>query len=216
LRHQDNHEQAVSKMITLYGTPTTRTRRNLWLLEELGVAYQLERVAPREPSSQTPAYRALNPMSKVPTLVDGDFTLTESMAINLYLARRHGAGTWWPATIEGEARLLKWTFFAATELDPHFFTMIFERLLKAEGQRIPGATEQAEQMIARALRMLEDHLSTSEFLLGDSFTLSDLNVSGTCTMGRRVSFDFSPYPQVSEWLGRCWARPAFARVDALT
>lgn len=203
-------------MITLHGTPTTRTRRCLWLLEELALSYRLERVAPRDPSSQTAAYKALNPMSKVPTLVDGDLTLTESMAINLYLARRYGADSWWPTTIEGEARLLQWTFFAATELDPLFFTMIFERLLKSDTQRIVGVAEQAGQMIDRPLRMLDAHLANRSCLLGDTFTLADLNVAGTCTMGRRVDFDFSIYPRVSDWLRRCWSRPAFVKVDALT
>jgi glutathione S-transferase len=203
-------------MITLHGTPTTRTRRCLWLLEELGIAYQMEKVVPRDPSSQTPAYRSLNPMSKVPTLVDGDLVLTESMAINCYLARRYGAQTWWPSTIESEARLLQWTFFAATELDPHFFTMIFERLLKPEANRLAGAAEQAMQMIARPLAMLDAHLSNRHYLSGDEFSLADLNVSGTCTMGRRVDFDFSVYTNVNAWLGRCWSRPAFLKVDALS
>jgi glutathione S-transferase len=203
--------QEIPAMITLYGTPTTRTRRCLWLLEELGLTYQMERVVPREASSQTPAYRALNPMSKVPTLVDGDLILTESMAINCY-----GAQRWWPATIEAEAKLLQWTFFAATELDPQFFTMIFERLLKPEASRIAGAAEQAMQMSARPLAVLDAHLSSRNFLAGDEFSLADLNVSGTCTMGRRLDFDFSVHTNVNAWLGRCWSRPAFRRVDELS
>ena len=202
-------------MITLYGTPMSRARRNLWLLEELGLEYSFVRVMPRDPSSQTPEYKALNPLSKVPTLVDGDLTLTESMAINLYLARRYGK-SWWPSSVEDEARLLQWTFFGATEVDPLFFVLIFERLLKPEDKRIEAAAEQAVQMLARPLTLLNNRLADRDYILGKEFTLSDLHVSSVCTMGRRINFDYSPYPHLQAWLQHCWSRPAFKKVDALT
>jgi glutathione S-transferase len=202
-------------MIKLYGTPLSRARRNLWLLEELGLEYSLVRVAPRDLSSQTPEYKALNPMSKVPTLVDGDLTLTESLAINLYLARRYGK-SWWPQSVEDEARLLQWTFFGATELDPLFFILILERLLKPEDKRIEAAAEQAEQMLARPLTLLNKQLADRDYIHGKEFTLSDLNVSAICTMGRRVNFDYSLYPHMHAWLQRCWSRPAFKKADTMT
>jgi glutathione S-transferase len=204
-----------ANMITLYGTPATRTRRNLWLLEELGIPYSFVRVAPREETSRSSEYRAMNPMGKVPTLVDGELTLTESLAINLYLARRYGKH-WWPAEITDEARLLQWTFFAATELDPLFFTLIYERLLKPEGARIEAAAEQAMQMLARPFAVLDAGLADSAFLAGREFSLADLNVAAVCTMGRRVGFDFDAYPHARSWLDRCWARPAFAKIDTMS
>lgn len=201
--------------ITLYGTPATRTRRNLWLLEELGIPYSFVRVTPREESSRSPEYRAMNPMGKVPTLVDGELTLTESLAINFYLARRYGKH-WWPAEITDEARMLQWTFFAATELDPLFFTLLYERLLKPEPDRIEAAAEQAMQMLARPFAVLDARLADRQFLVGPEFSLADLNVSAVCTMGRRVGFDFDAHPQARSWLDRCWARPAFRKVDTMS
>lgn len=201
--------------ITLYGTPTTRTRRNLWFLEELGLPYSFVRVGPREESARTPEYRALNPMGKVPTLVDGDITVTDSLAINLHLARRYGKN-WWPVDSAAEAALLQWTFFGATELDPLFFTVIHERLLKPEAARIEAAAEQAVQMLARPFGVLEARLADRAFLTGAEFSLADLNVAAVCTMGRRIGFAFDAYPHARSWLDRCWSRPAFRKVDAMS
>lgn len=203
-------------MITLYGTPATRTRRVLWLLEELGLAYTLERVVPREASSQSPAYLALNPMGKVPTLVDGNLTLSESLAINLYLARKYGKSDWWPNAIENEARLWQWTLFAATELDPLLFRVILETLIKPEAERNIPAAHQALDALKRPFTMLESHLSDKNYLCGDVFTLADLNVAATCTMARIIAFDFAAFPSVANWLKHCWSRQAFLKVDSMS
>ena len=200
-------------MITLYGTANTRTRRNLWLLEELAIPFELVTVKPRDESSRRPEYLAINPMGKVPTLVDDGLVITESMAINFYLARKYGR-QWWPDSEAGEATLFQWTFFAATELDPLFFIVILERMIKPAGEGNEAAAEQAQRMLERPMTVMDAKLKRTDYLLGASFTLADLNVAGVCMMGRRFEYDFSAFPNVHEWLNRCWNRPAFKRADA--
>ena len=201
-------------MITLYGVANTRTRRNLWFLEELAIPYELFVVKPRDESSQRAEYRAINPMGKVPTLVDDGLVVTESMAINFYLARKYGQN-WWPDATAAEAALFQWTFFSATEIDPLFFTIIYETLIKPADSRINAAADQALRMLERPMAYLDSTLESNDYLLGQAFTLADLNVAGVCTMGRRIDFDFSRYARVSTWLERCWDRPAFKRADAM-
>ena len=89
-------------MLTLYGVPASQASRCMWALEELGVNYQLELVRPYE-ETNTPELKTLNPNGKIPVLVDGDLTLWESLAINLYLAQRYGSPLW-PARVNSTER----------------------------------------------------------------------------------------------------------------
>lgn len=199
-------------MIRLYGVPMSRASRCLWLLEELGVPYE------NVPTSfagdaQKPDYLKLNPNGKVPTLVDDDGTVVwESLAINLYLARKHDRGLW-PKTQAGEAHALQWSFWAMTEVEPCAVPIIMNRAFLPEGQRDPKAADAAEQALQKPLRVLDGALAGKDWLLEDRFTVADLNVHSVLavatTFGR---CDVSSHRHVSGWLARCGERPALRRV----
>src|SRR5262249_18009184 len=106
------------------------------MLEECGVAYEHVRIPFADLSGA--AYAGLNPNARVPTLIDGDLVLWESLAINLYLAQRYG-GSLWPAGEPARAHTLQWTMFAVTELEPYIETMLRNRVL------LPPAERSAEQ-----------------------------------------------------------------------
>src|ERR1700722_3205054 len=101
----------------IYGFPPTRYLRVLWMLRELGVDFEFVHVSLLDGANRRPEFLALNPAGKLPVLVDGDFVLTESVAIVLYLAEKYGDRGLLPATSQGRAQVNKWLLFTATELE---------------------------------------------------------------------------------------------------
>ena len=105
-------------MTTLYGTSQSRAPRSLWALEELGVKY--DHVPTGVPETRTPEHLKRNPNGHIPVLEDGGQHFWESMAINLYLAEKYGKAPFWPASVVDRGHAYQWSFWAMTELEPHF------------------------------------------------------------------------------------------------
>jgi len=199
-------------MIKLYGITGSRALRCIWALEELGVEYELVRTH-FIGDSKKPEYLAINPNGRIPALVDGSLTLFESMAINLYLAKKYG-GKLWPVEEDRQALALQWSFWGMTELEPHLIAILLNRMMLPEAQRKPEAAETAETALDRPLRVLDQALGDRSCLLGDEFTIADLNVASVLSMAGMVGFDLSRYPRVDAWLTRCVARPSMERARA--
>ena len=195
----------------LYGTTQSRALRSIWALEEVGAEYEL---VPTHfmGDSKKPEYLAINPNGRVPTLVDGDLTLYESMAINLYLARRYG-GDLWPASENDRALAVQWSFWGITEIEPHLIAILINRIMLPEDQRDGAAADKAEQGIARPLDVLEPHLANRKHILGDVFTIADLNVASILAMAGMVSLDLAGWPTVQAWLQSCTSRPSMAQAQ---
>jgi glutathione S-transferase len=221
-------------MLRLYGTPQTRTFRPLWLLEELGVPYELVKTDFADGSTRTPEFLRLNPNGHVPVLVDGELMLSESMAINLYLAEEYGQGTLWPASAADRARAVQWSFWVMTECEQHLFALLFrtggpqferwrEWSESAEFRAThPGApsftretaeaaARQAEAALVPPLRVLDAQLAGRDWLLGGSFGIADLNVASVWVAARLARHDLSAWPNADAWLARCTSRPAVVR-----
>lgn len=199
-------------MIKLYGVAYSRAFRCLWMLEELGAKYEHVQVD-FAVGSKDPEYMKLNPNGRVPCLVDGDFVLFESLAINLYLARRYESALL-PSDLTGEARVMQWTLWATNELDAPLGILSAQRRVPKE-QRSAAVAEQAFETLRRPLRVLEAQLGSAPFLLGQEFSLADLNVAAVAGVLLQTSFDFSPFPRVQAWMGQCFGRPAAQRTVAL-
>jgi glutathione S-transferase len=197
-------------MLTIYGTKPSRVARCLWALEELGLAYRQVRV----PDPRKAEFLALNPMAKVPVLVDGDFVLTESIAINAWLA----AGS---ALLPGDrgqrARIDQWSSWAVTEVEFHFTVMVRE-IRRAAGAGTPPDAA----LVAGCLASVADTLGALElwlaqgnaYVAGADFTVGDINVAFPIA-GIAPRLDMAPFPQITAWLARCVARPAWQRVQAI-
>ena len=106
---------AMSKL-KIYGVPISRSISNIWAALELGIEYENVPIGWHDNSIYSQAYRAINPNARVPAIKDGDFIMWESLAINLYLVKKHG-GPLAPRTLEEEALALQWTLWAATQLE---------------------------------------------------------------------------------------------------
>ncbi len=200
-------------MIKIYGIPGSRALRSLWAAEEIGLDYEHVPVH-FAADSKKPEYLAINPNGRIPALVDGDLVLFESQAINLYLARRHG-GALWPEGEDDQARAIQWSFWGMTEIEPPIMTAFLNRVMFPEAQRDLAAADAAEQQIARPLDVLEKHLDGRDYLLGDAFTIADLNLAGVLSMSGMGKIDLSGWANVTRWLGACTSRPSLAKARAL-
>jgi glutathione S-transferase len=195
----------------LYGIPGSRALRSIWAIEEVAIDYEL---VPTHflGDSKKPEYLRINPNGRIPALVDGDVTLFESMAINLYLAKTYG-GDLYPSDAKDEARAVQWSFWGMTELEPPLMQIVLNKFMLPEDQRNPSAVTAAEQAIEKPLAVLDAELASRACLLGGDFSVADLNVASVLSMAGFVGLDVSGFKNVKRWLDACLGRPAFARAQ---
>lgn len=194
--------------VKIYGIPQSRASRCLWMARELGLPVENVPVHFRA-TAEAPDLLAVNPNARIPALDDNGFHLWESMAINIYLAKKYGAGKdFVPASLEEEALTNQWSFWVMTEIEKSLLVI----LMHAVGRpTVDEATlAQHQQALNRPLTVLNDHLESRDWLLGDRFTVADLNVASVMSWMKLARFDLAAYPHVSSWLESCLGRPAKA------
>jgi glutathione S-transferase len=194
--------------LKIYGVARSRAARVLWMAKELGLDYQHIKVDFATGETRLPEHLALNPNGHVPVIDDDGVILWESMAINLYLAKKYGAGGLYPSRIEDEARAWQWSFWGVTEVERPVLTAMMNRAIYPESQRDLAAADAAEKALAQPLGVLDGVLARTAYLLGESFTVADLNVAGILAWARPARIDMSSFPKVAEWLKNCAERPA--------
>jgi glutathione S-transferase len=201
-------------MMKLYGVPASRAMRCLWMLEELGVPYENIKTNFATGDTRQAAYLKINPNGHIPVLQDGDVTLWESLAINLYLARKYDKGLW-PKTVADEGHTFKWSLWAMTEAEEPVLTTLLHRVFLPESQREKAKADDAAQRCETPLRVLDGELAGKSFLLGNDFSVADLNVASVVSWAPMAGLDMSYAANVGAWMGRCTARPAFAKVMSM-
>ena len=194
--------------LKIYGVARSRAARVFWMAKELGLDYEHVRVDFATGETRQPAHLALNPNGHVPVIDDDGFILWESMAINLYLAKKYGAGRLYPSLLEGEAQAWQWSLWGMTEVERPVLTAMMNRAIFPENQRDLAAADAAEKSLAAPLKALDGVLGPTLYLLGDHFTVADLNVASILAWARPAHIDMSPFPKVAEWLKNCAERPA--------
>jgi glutathione S-transferase len=202
-------------VLQLYGNPLSRAMRCLWMLEEIGEPYQLIEKSTRPDDLQTPEYLRLNPNARIPTLVDGEVVLWESMAINIYLAQKY-QGPMQCRSPEVLGKAAQWSFWAMLELEELLLDLLNHRAVLPELVRDPSHAERSELLLQKPLRVLGAALGERQYLAGGSFTLADLNVASILVWGKMARLDLSAHPNVARWLNVCLTRPAYRRVRERT
>jgi glutathione S-transferase len=194
--------------LKIYGVPRSRASRVLWMAKELGLDYEHVKVDFATGETHRPEHLALNPNGHVPVIDDDGLILWESMAINLYLAKKYGAGGLYPSRLEDEARAWQWSFWGVTEVERPVLTAMMNRAIYPESQRDLAAADAAEKTLAQPLGVLDSVLARTPYLLGTNFTVADLNVASILAWARPGRIDMSAFPKVGEWLKNCAERPA--------
>lgn len=170
-------------MITLYGTPPTRALRAMWLLNELDLAHEIIPVDIGAGENRTPEFLALNPAAKLPVLVDGDLVISESAAIQLYLADKYGdrfpGGGLIPDTAEDRARMHHWLFFLMTEIEAPLWRIALHSFLYAPEEKSDAEIALAKRDGRRMIAVLEQHMQGRDFIVGEQVTVADFNAAFT-------------------------------------
>ena len=212
-------------MLTLYGVAQSRAARNLWLLYEIGMefrqvpviqAYRLpDPAAPDAPfNTASPAFIKINPQGQIPVMEEDGLILTESLAICLHIARRHG-GPLGPQDMAEAALAEQWALYAATALEPAGIEVYYVyRDGTAETETGRAAIASATAKLARPLARLSAALDGQEWLMGGRFTVADIVVAECLRYAAMHRPLIEAYPAAAAWLARCHARPAFKEMWA--
>ncbi len=200
-------------MIKIHGFLRSRASRCLWMLEELGQEYELVEVQMGPEGAKDPEYLAINPNGRVPTMVDGDTVLWESMAINLYLTEKYDGGLK-PKSPEDWGRAFQWSFWGMLEAETNLLTALFNVALLPEDQRDAEKAEAAVAALQKPLGILNGALEGRSYLLDSGFSVADLNLAAIFSWGKMARLDMAACPHLTGWLNTCLDREAYQRIAA--
>ncbi|WP_424967122.1 glutathione S-transferase family protein [Dinoroseobacter sp. S375] len=191
---------------TVYGSPRSRAFRVIWMLEELGVPYTLNPVAP-----QSPEIRAISPTGKLPAMTVGETAITDSSAILTFLADAHGAMTAPAGSVE-RARQDAWLYRILDELDAVVWAAARHSFVLPEGERVPEVKPSLKREFARNLKRIAAECGERPFLMGDEMTVPDFVL--THCMGWSLMAKFDPLPApLDAYHTRMRARSAYQRTS---
>ena len=196
-------------MLKIYGAPHSRAFRVIWLANEIGVPYEHIPVTFSVPNAQCkePWYVALNPNGRVPSIDDDGFVIWETAGINLYLADRYKSALY-PLTPEGRGRMLQWTFFAYTEVEPALITLFRNRIFYPPEKRSAVLADEAEVKLRTELAILERQLAKTPFFGGEQWGMADFMLASVLYILTRLKLDLAAYPRLDAWLMASINRPA--------
>jgi glutathione S-transferase len=197
--------------LRIYGIARTRAYRALWMAMELGLDFEHLPIEIGDAGARSPEFLAINPNGRLPVIVDDGFVLFESLAITLYLAKKHGK--LYPGTLEGEAKAWQWSFWAIAEVDRGVNIWSLHAVRLPPEERDAALRKEALQVIAAPFKVLDAALAKTSYLLGNDFTVADLNVAAV--ISRAIEMDLSAVPNLKAWLTRCLERPAARAALAL-
>lgn len=204
----------------LYGVLRSRASRNVWLLNELGIpfervpvmqAYRLADPAAKDAPFNTASleFRKINPNGLIPTLDDDGFVMHESLAINLYLAKKYG-GPLAPRDTREDGLMTMWALWAATEVEPHALLLLRHRRDYAPEKRDPKIAQECIETLRKPFAVLEAALSAGNgYLVGSRFTVADANTVEVCRYALEAPELFDANPTIKGWFEAARARPAY-------
>lgn len=194
-------------MIKIYGSMMSSASRCYWMAEECGL--QLENV-PLDFTKQeqkSAEYLALNPNGKVPTIVDGEFVLWESMAINMYFAEKQKPELL-GATPEDRAHVNQWSYWGIAHMSHAAEPLLLQKFRSTPDN---DETMKAKEGLAKLLPILDNALAGKNYLVADTFTAADLNLASIMGGLMWAGADLSAYTNIGRWMGMLAQRPAFQK-----
>lgn len=198
----------------IYYAPNSRAVRAVWLFEELGLPYELERFKLGEKAMRGPDYLKVHPMGRVPALADGDTVVFESGAIVQYVLAKYADGRLAPSPDSAEfANYLQWLHYAEGMIMPPVNTIVVETLFLPEDKRNPVNVERATKLLGRMLAAVDDGLEGRDYLAGE-FSGADIMTGHACVVSTRLGADVSDKPRVAAYVERLLERPALKKAFA--
>ncbi|MHA6261866.1 glutathione S-transferase family protein [Arenibacterium sp. CAU 1754] len=199
----------------LFFAPNSRAVRIAWLLEELGLDYELERFNLGDRAMRDEQYLSVHPMGRVPALEDGDVTIFESTAIVQYILARHGNGRLVPATDSPEfPQYLQWLHYAEGMIMPPINTIVVETILLPPERRTELNVKRATKLLNQMLAAVERHMEGRDYLAGE-FSGADVVTGHAVIVSQTLGGDFSDKPNLTAYAARLKERPALQKALAL-
>jgi len=201
-------------MIKFYYNLAPNPTKVALALEEMALQYELVPVDTRKGEQHTPAFLAVNPNAKVPAIVDGDATVFDSNAILLYLAEK--TGKFLPAnTPANRGEMLSWLMFVATGVGPFSGQAVHFKHFAPE--KVDYAHNRYQFEAQRHYGILNDHLAGKRYMVGDTYTIVDMDVWGWARMIPFILGEeaYAKFPNVKKLVDEISARPAAAKAIAL-
>lgn len=199
--------------LRIYGVARTRAFRVIWICKEIGLDYEHVPIETGPTGARRPDYLAINPNGRLPAIDDDGFVLWESLAITMYLAKKHATGRLYPPTLEGEARTWQWSMWALNEVDRGVNIWSLHAVRLPPEDRDVAKRDEALKALVAPFKVLNDALADRPHLLGEAFGVVDLNVSAV--ISRAIDMDLSATPHIHAWLHRCLERPAARKARGL-
>ena len=197
----------------VYFAPNSRAVRTVWLLEEIGEPYELERFTLGQKEMRGPEYAKINPNGRVPTLIDGETTITESTAIAQYLGAKYAPELTPGPDASNFAMYLQWLNYAEGMIMPPINNYVVETILLPPERRNDEIAARSLKLLNRVLIAAEAHMEGREFIAGD-FTIADTITGHAVIMSRRLGADFNNCPNLAAYADRLEARRAFKAAEA--
>ncbi|MFT4562246.1 MAG: glutathione S-transferase [Gammaproteobacteria bacterium] len=195
-------------MLKLHHTSNTRSGRIIWLLEELGLPYELNTLAFSADALKSNEHRARHPLGRIPVLEDGDVNIFESGAIVEYILARHGDGGLKPAVQAPEFPFyLQWFHYCEGMVMPPINTIVVHTLILPEDRRDEVVLGQAKRLLSKALVPINDTLEGKDYLIGN-FSAADVMLGHSCVMSGRLGLITDDMPHLAAYVARLNARPA--------
>ncbi|MGR3454207.1 glutathione S-transferase family protein [Pseudooceanicola sp.] len=195
--------------LTLHFAPNSRAGRIVWLLEELGLPYELNRMDFHPKDLKSDDHRARHPLGRVPVLDDGDVRIFESGAIVDYILERHRNGGLKPAVDAAEfPAYLQWFHYCEGMVMPPVNTIVVHTRILPPERRDETVLGQAQRLLTRALAPVEEALEGRDYLIGD-FSGADIMLGHACYMSNRLGCVPEEYANLKGYVERVAARPAF-------
>jgi glutathione S-transferase len=196
----------------LYQNPfSSNSRRALAVAYHLGIELETPLVDLSKGDHRKPEYLKINPNGMVPTLVDDDFILWESVAIMQYLARGRAGNALWPEDERARADISRWLCWGLCHWGPACGIYNWENLMKKVrnlGEPDPGELKRGEERLRRFAAVLDTNLADREYVVGAGLTLADFSLAASLTYAQPAKIPLDDYPNIRRW------HAAVGRIDA--
>lgn len=209
--------------LTIYGCYRSRATRVIWLAEELGLPFehvpvvQAYRLADPQAANaplhtRSAEFLKVNPNGHIPSIDDDGFKLHESLAINIYLARKHG-GPLAPKDAQEEGLAIMWSLWAVTECETHALNLLQHLVAYAPEKRKPEVAEASRAALKTPFAVFDRALAEGKgYVMGERFTVADINVAEVIRYAKPAAELFEASPHVAAWVETCQSRPAFQKM----
>lgn len=198
-------------MLKLHHAPNSRAGRIVWLLEELGLDYELNRMEFHPRDLKSDQHRARHPLGRVPVLDDGEVRIYESGAIVEYIVARHTDGALKPAVDSPLfPEYLQWFHYCEGMIMPPVNTIVVQTILLPPDRQNKEALGQAQRLLSKAVVPVDEMLAGRDYLIGD-FSAADIMLGHACYMSRRLGCVSDDMHNLNAYLDRIEARPAFQK-----